>query len=441
MIAFYYALLGRRLPRLLPARADEVGLELRRHRHRPGRRRASCSATSSSRRRVRSRTPDASYSGQEILGVAPPLAIGYGFLLLGVVLMIVWRLTGEGEQLLRAPCLRGRRSGGRRRRRARRGGPGLTAEHGVTSRRDPRRARRRSTAPAAGARPPLAPLHAHGRLPRRRGADHRPRRGLLPRGRERQALPRRARGPLRGPARLLARRRDRRGRARADEGAAVLHELVVRAPARDRARRRARLARARRPQPRLLRLGRLGGGRVGLEARAPVPRRPRRAPLEGDLAANGLPRDDDGRAVDQRHRGAQDPVRAARAGRPPRAQHEPLPPAARGDGGGVHRVPARRPRGDDPRGRAGHRRDGDHGAGPERRRLVHAAGRLLPGRARDLRPLRDPALRGRGDLRVRPPRRVVRLGALRHPARPDHLREGALVRLRGDRRGDRDATP
>ena len=36
-----------------------------------------------------------SYSGQEILGVAPPLAIGYGFLLLGVVLMVIWRLTGH----------------------------------------------------------------------------------------------------------------------------------------------------------------------------------------------------------------------------------------------------------------------------------------------------------------------------------------------------------
>lgn len=36
-----------------------------------------------------------SYSGQEILGLAPPLAIGYGFLLLGVVLMLVWRVVGR----------------------------------------------------------------------------------------------------------------------------------------------------------------------------------------------------------------------------------------------------------------------------------------------------------------------------------------------------------
>ena len=47
-------------------------------------------------------------------------------------------------------------------------------------------------------------------------------------------------------------------------------------PARDRARRRGRLARSRRPQPRLLRLRRLRGGRVGLEAGAPVLRCARR---------------------------------------------------------------------------------------------------------------------------------------------------------------------
>ena len=81
-------------------------------------------------------------------------------------------------------------------------------------------------------------------------------------------------GPLRGADRLLVRRRGRAGGARADEGAAVLHELVVRASARDRARPRGGAARARRPEPRVLRLGRLRGGRVGVEARAAVPRAP-----------------------------------------------------------------------------------------------------------------------------------------------------------------------
>ena len=81
----------------------------------------------------------------------------------------------------------------------------------------------------------------------------------------------------------------------------------------------------------------------------------------------------------------------------------------------VHGVPPRRPRGDDRAGRARDGRDGDHGAGAERRRGVHAAGGLLGGRARDLRPLRDPPLRRRGDHRLRPGRRLVRLRALRHP--------------------------
>ena len=122
----------------------------------------------------------------------------------------------------------------------------------------------------------------------------------------------------------------------ADARAALLHELVVRAPARDRAGGRGGVARARRPEPRLLRLGRLGGGRVGVEARAAVPRGARRAALEGDRAPRRLPRDDDGRALDQRHPGAARAVRAARPRGAPRAQHEPLPPAGRGDRGGVH---------------------------------------------------------------------------------------------------------
>ena len=39
-----------------------------------------------------------SYSGQEILGLAPPIAIGYGFLVLGLILMVVWRLTGGASR-------------------------------------------------------------------------------------------------------------------------------------------------------------------------------------------------------------------------------------------------------------------------------------------------------------------------------------------------------
>ena len=92
-----------------------------------------------------------------------------------------------------------------------------------------------------------------------------------------------------------------------------------------------------RPQPRLLRLRRLRGRRGRLEARPPVPRRPRRAALEGDRPADRLPRDHHGRALDHRLHRAAHALRAARPGRAARVQHEPLPPPARRDRGGVHR--------------------------------------------------------------------------------------------------------
>ena len=73
-----------------------------------------------------------------------------------------------------------------------------------------------------------------------------------------------------------------------------------------------------------------------------APRRARRraaaAQVQGDRAPDRLPRHDDGRALDQRHPGAADAVRAARARGAARREHEPLPPPAGGDGGGVHAV-------------------------------------------------------------------------------------------------------
>ena len=88
--------------------------------------------------------------------------------------------------------------------------------------------------------------------------------------------------------------------------------------------------------------------------------------------------------------------------------------------------------------------------GPETVCLVHmepvqnAGGCFTPpegywrGVRRDLRPLRHPALGRRGDHRLRAARSLVRLGALRHPAGHRHVREGALVVVRRDRRGGRD---
>ena len=63
----------------------------------------------------------------------------------------------------------------------------------------------------------------------------------------------------------------------------------------------------------------------------------RRAALEGDLAQRRLPRDDDGRALDQRHPRAAGAVRAARPVGRARPQHEPLPPAAGRDRGASSR--------------------------------------------------------------------------------------------------------
>ena len=176
--------------------------------------------------------------------------------------------------------------------------------------------------------------------------------------------------------------------------------------------------------------GRLRGGR-GRDSRFG-------APLEGDLEAHRLPRHDDGGAVDQRHPGASSAVRAAGAGGAARPQYESLPSSARRDRGRVHRVPARRPRAHDRGGRAGDGVDGDHGAGAERGRLVHSPCGLLARRARALHALRHPPLRRRGDHGLRPARRVVRLGALRHPTGPDHDREGPVVVLRVDRGRRRD---
>ena len=159
-------------------------------------------------------------------------------------------------------------------------------------------------------------------------------------------------------------------------------------------------------QPRLLRLRRLRGRRVRVEARPPVPPGARRAPLEGDRPPRRLPRHDDGSALDQRHRRAarRRSSRSCRTSLHVRNTNRYHRPAGR-DGGGVHGVPARGSRLGDRAGRARDGGDGDHGAGAERGRLRSRRRRLLAGRARDLRPVRSPALRRRGDHRLRPPRR------------------------------------
>ena len=221
-----------------------------------------------------------------------------------------------------------------------------------------------------------------GALRRPRGADHRARRGLLRLRRPRQALPRRPQRALLREHRPRPRRR-RPGRRRPGQGARLLHELVLRAPARDRAGRQDRRARARRPQPRLLHQRRQRGRRVGDQARPPVPqahaatrtrrrsspaRSPTTAPRSARSTATGIT-------------ALRAALRAVRARRLPRAQHEPLPPAG---GPGAENLAEADRTPDRVRGPR-HGRGRDPGAGPERRRLLHAARRLLPAGPRDLR--------------------------------------------------------
>ena len=224
--------------------------------------------------------------------------------------------------------------------------------------RDGRRRGADDSRPAgAGPPAPVDALHAHGRVRRgARGPDRRPRRGLPRLRPARPALPRRALRPV------LREHRPRAGhggpgRRRAGARAGLLLELVLRAPQGDRARRADRRPRARRPEPRVLHLGRVRGGRVGPEAVPPVPQahgQPR--PLQGRLPQAGLPRDDDGRAGRDGHPGRARAVRAAPPRLRARAEHERLPPRGRRPGRGDPRADRVRGAGDrllrDPRARA-----------------------------------------------------------------------------------------
>ena len=163
------------------------------------------------------------------------------------------------------------------------------------------------------------------------------------------------------------------------------------------------------------------------------------AQVQGDRPPGRLPRHDDGRALDQRDPGAADAVRAARARGAARDEHEPLPPSAGGDGGGVHAGAARRTS-RTRSSRWGRRRSASSTWSRSRTRA--APSRRRQGYWRGVRELCD-----RYDIllsadevitALRPRRPLVRLRALRHPPGHRLLREGALLLVRRDRRGDRD---
>ena len=226
---------------------------------------------------------------------------------------------------------------------------------------------------------------------------------------------------------LLRQRRPRPHRARRGGGAPgrrarLLHAVELRAPARDRAGGADRLARPRRPQPRLLHLRRLGGGRVGAEAGPQLPPHARQRPeAQGDRPRDRLPRHLARRPLGDRHHRAALAVRAARPRRLPRAEHEHLPLAR----GPPPALGGERDRGADRVRGPGDGRRGDPRAGPERRRLLRPARRLLRAGARDLRPLRRADDLRRGDLRLGPARPLLRLRTLRLRPRHHHRGQGA----------------
>ena len=228
------------------------------------------------------------------------------------------------------------------------------------------------------------------------------RRRLLPRGRERQALPRR-RSPGLFAVQIGYSHGEEIGEAaaRADARAALTTRTgatrtraAIELAARGRRRWRPATSTASSSSP----AARRPSSRPG-SSRASTTRRAASAAGRPIARRHRLPRHDDGGAVDRRHLRVARAVRTAGAGRGARAQHEPLPPP----GGARPRpssppagVPGRRSRGGDHPGRAGDGCDGDHGARPERRRRHSHHQGLLEGHGGCLRPLRDPAVRRRG---------------------------------------------
>ena len=186
------------------------------------------------------------------------------------------------------------------------------------------------------------------------------------------------------------------------------------------ARAAARRDHAARPRLGVLLQRRLGGARLGGQARAPVLAGARAAePLEGDRPAAELPRQHPERAVGRLPRRPPGGVRAVPAGPPAPACAVDLPVRAARHGRPVVRRllrprAGRRHRGGRARDRRRVHRRADRRRGGARR---HPAARLLRDDPRDLRPVRGPVHRRRGDHGDRPDRPRLRDPALGRRAR------------------------
>ena len=291
--------------------------------------------------------------------------------------------------------------------------------------------RRRVRPPAAGRpRPPVAALLAPLGLRAGRDARHRARRGCLPLRRQGQALPRRARRPVRQPARA----RPHRLAEAAAKQAAQLAFMPLWSYAHPKAMELAERVAGYAPGD-LNRVFFTSGGGEAVESAWKLAKNyfkltgkpTKHKVISRAIAYHGTPQ------------GA-----LSITGIPMmKAAFEPLVPSTfRVPNTNFYRAPerfqtgaARRPRGLRPLGRRRdrgrhrergrrHRRRGVPRAGAELRRLLPASARLLRAGPRDLRRVRRAAGQRRGHLRLRPARPLVRRGALRLPARHHHLRQG-----------------
>ena len=283
-----------------------------------------------------------------------------------------------------------------------------------------------------------ASLHRPGSAPAGRSRRDFPRQGRPRLGRSRQGIHRSRRRPVVRRARFRQ-RASGAGRGQPDAQAAILprlHRQVARAD--DRPGGDADRPRAGADEQGVLRQLRLRGQRLRHQDGLVPEQRARPAAEEEDhRPAEGLSRHHHRVGVADRAAGEPSQLRRAAAGLPPHHDAAFLPRrAARRVRGRVRHALRRRTGEADPRRGAGHgRRDvgrTDHG----RRRRDPAARGLFPEDPGGAAQIRRAAGRRRGDLRLLAHRQLLGQPDARHQAGHPGLRQGAVVVLSADQRGD-----